>query len=331
MDLDAYVAENAANWRRLEALARRGRLSVDEVDEMMALYQRTGAQLSVIRGKAPDALLIAWLSRVVLAARGRLTGAAPSRVKAMRDFFVVGFPLAVYQSRRWSIAVAAVFVALSGVLIQYVASHPRVQDMFVDKSGAKDLVDNSFAGYYSQYPAQHFALQVWTNNALLTAQCLAAGVLIVPVIYLLFMNLLNVGVDGGLMTAYGKSSEFYALILPHGLLELTCVFIGAGAGMRIGWALISPAAGMTRLRSAAEAARSAMLVALGLAIALGISGLVEAFVTPSPLSTPVRIGIGAVIWVAFLSYVMVCGRQAQANAASADLDEEFRGASLASV
>src|SRR5262249_15801735 len=144
-------------------------------------------------------------------------------------------------------------------------------------------------------------------------------------------NVLNVGVDGGFMTAYGKSGEFYALILPHGLLELTCVFIGAGAGMRIGWALISPAPGLTRARSAAEAARAAILVALGLALALGISGLVEAFVTPSPLATPVRIGIGATIWAGFLAYVFVFGRLAAAQASSADLDDEGRGASLASL
>jgi uncharacterized membrane protein SpoIIM required for sporulation len=331
MDLDAYVAENAPGWRRLDTLARRRRLTVDEVDEMMALYQRVGTQLSVIRAKAPDALLIAWLSRVVLAARGRLTGVSPSRMRALRDFFVIGFPLAVYQARRWSIAVGVIFIVLSGVLIQYIATHPSIQHMFATSDDARELVDSGFANYYTEYPAHHFALQVWTNNSLLTAQCLAAGVLIVPVIYLLYTNLLNVGVDGGFMTAYGKSGEFYGLILPHGMLELTCVFIGAGAGMRIGWTLISPAPGLTRLRSAAEAARAAMLVALGLAIALGVSGLIEAFVTPSPLSTSARITIGASVWFLFIVYVGVLGRRAQAAAASADLDDEARGASLASV
>jgi hypothetical protein len=41
-----------------------------------------------------------------------------------------------------------------------------------------------------------------------------------------------------------------------------------------------------------------------------VSGVVEAFVTPSPLPTWARIGIGAVVWVAFLAYVLVLGGRA---------------------
>ena len=51
------------------------------------------------------------------------------------------------------------------------------------------------------------------------------------------------------MVAYGKSGEFFGLILPHGMLELTAVFIAAGVGLRIGWALIAPPPGLTRARS----------------------------------------------------------------------------------
>ena len=40
-----------------------------------------------------------------------------------------------------------------------------------------------------------------------------------------------------------------------------------------------------------------------------VSGIVEAFVTPSGLPTWARIGIGAVVWLAFLSYVVVLGRR----------------------
>ncbi|HEY7813951.1 MAG TPA: stage II sporulation protein M, partial [Nakamurella sp.] len=243
MDLDAYVAEHAGNWRRLDRLSRRRRLSVDEVDEMMGLYQRTGAQLSVIRSKAPDALLIAWLSRVVLAARGRITGTSASWTSAVGRFFVDGFPLVVYQARRWWLTVMAVFVSASGALIAYIATHPQIRTWLVPDDAAKQLVQHDFKNYYSEFPAHHFALEVWTNNALLTGECLAAGALIVPVLYLLADNILNVGVDGGVMVAYGKSGEFFGLILPHGMLELTAVFIAAGAGLRIGWAFIAPPPG----------------------------------------------------------------------------------------
>ena len=54
-----------------------------------------------------------------------------------------------------------------------------------------------------------------------------------------------------------------------------------------------------------------MSVALGLVVVLFVSGLIEAFVTPSGLPTWVRIGIGVLAEAAFLAYVIVFGRRAR--------------------
>jgi hypothetical protein len=64
-----------------------------------------------------------------------------------------------------------------------------------------------------------------------------------------------------------------------------------------------------------------MLVALGLALALLVAGLVEAYVTPSPLPAAIRIGIGAVAWLGFLAYALVAGAAAHRRAASADVPD----------
>jgi uncharacterized membrane protein SpoIIM required for sporulation len=331
VDLDAYIAENAGHWRRLERLARMNRLTVDEVDELMALYQRTGAQLSVLRSKAPDPLLLAWLSRVLLAARGRITGGVSFSWRPVARFFTATFPLAVYQARRWWVSVTVLSLGTAGLIMSYIANHPEVQNKLLPPAEAQDLVNHEFGGYYHTYPAQHFALQVWTNNAYLTGKCLAAGILILPVFYLLFQNMLNLGADGGFMIAYGHGSEFFALITPHGLLELTAVFIAAGAGLQTGWAWIAPGRGLTRGRAVAESARSAMLIALGLILVLGVSGLLEAFVTPSPLGTGARIAIGAAVWLAFVGYVFVAGRRAAQSHTELDLDPSLRAATVPSI
>ena len=52
--------------------------------------------------------------------------------------------------------------------------------------------------------------------------------------------MLNIGVDGGYMVAAGKAGLFFGLIAPHGILELTAVFVAAGAGLRLGWTIIDP-------------------------------------------------------------------------------------------
>ena len=57
---------------------------------------------------------------------------------------------------------------------------------------------------------------------------------------MLWGNVLNVGVIGGVMIGNGRSDVFFGLILVHGMLELTCVFVAAGVGLRVAWAWIAP-------------------------------------------------------------------------------------------
>ena len=326
MDLDAYVAEHAGEWRRLEQLARRRRLAADEADELITLYHRAGTHLSAIRSRAADPALVARLSRLVLTARGAITGGGSFSWSVVGRFFTETFPLAVLQAWRWWCAVAVSFTVLAGLLMWYTAGHPDFQRAFLSDDEIQSLVNQDFANYYSQYQAQNFALRVWTNNALVAALCLAAGVYLVPVVLALAFNLLNIGLEGGVMIGNGRSDVFFGLILPHGMLELTAVFVAAGTGLRVGWSWIAPGPDRTRGRALAEAARPAMLVALGLVGVLAISGLIEAFVTPSGLPTSMRIAIGVLAWLGFLAYVLVLGGRARQELRSADLSEDLAGA-----
>lgn len=328
MDLDAYVAEHAGEWRRLEALARRRKLSADETDELIALYQRAATHLSVVRSRSPDPALVARLSRLVLAGRSAITGTSAFSWRSVGRFFTIGFPLAVYRAWPWWSGVSVAFSAISFGLMAYVTANPEVAQLFMTDAEIESFVNNDFAAYYSEFMPQNFAFAVWTNNAWLTAQCLASGVLIIPVVYLLFNNALNVGLAGGVMIAYGRADTFFGLILPHGLLELTAVFVGAGVGLRIGWSWIAPGPHRTRVRALAETAREGMLVALGLVVVLFVSGLLEGFVTPSPLPTPVRVGIGVIAWLGFFAYVLYFGRLAVEDGRVADLDESLGAAAV---
>jgi hypothetical protein len=62
-------------------------------------------------------------------------------------------------------------------------------------------------------------------------------------------------------------------------------------------------------------------VAIGLVVVLLVSGVVEAFVTPSPLPTWARISIGAVVEISFLAYVFVLGGRAAAEGETGDVDQ----------
>ena len=96
------------------------------------------------------------------------------------------------------------------------------------------------------------------------------------------------------MAAHGRLDLFFGLITPHGLLELTAVFVAAGAGSSSSGPGSTPAPGPAARRWGKRGG-SMVTVAMGLVVVLFVSGIVEAFVTPSGLPTWARIGIGFVV------------------------------------
>ncbi len=329
MDLDAYVAAHRAEWDRLEVLLGRARrprrLRGAEADEVVDLYQRTATHLSVVQSAGRDPQLVARLSSLVARARAAVAGTRQPALQDLARFLRVDFPAICYRTRWWWGASALAFVVVGLAFGVFVAQHPDVQLAIASPEETRQLVENDFADYYSNNPAQDFAARVFTNNAYVAAQAILFGVLLgLPVVYVLLQNALNVGVSGGLLAANGKLGLFFGLILPHGLLELTAVFVACGLGLKLGWTVVDPG-GRTRAQALAEEGRSLVSGALGLALVLFVSGLVEAFVTPSPLPTWARIGIGVVVETLFLAWVFVLGRRAVLAGATGDLDAGRRG------
>ena len=329
MDLDAYVAAHADEWARLEHLLGRAsrprRLSGSEVDELVDLYQRTATHLSVVRSAGPDPVLVARLSTLVARARGVVAGGRRALWSDVARFLRADFPALVYRTRWWSIAATAVFLVVAFGLGGWIAVSPEAQLAAAPPEVVEQLVNEDFESYYSSHPAQEFAAQVFTNNAWVAAQSILFGVLLgLPVLVVLLVNAVNVGIAGGLMAANGRAGLFFGLILPHGLLELTAVFVACGLGLKLGWTVVDPGR-RTRARALAEEGRALVAGALGLALVLFVSGLVEAFVTPSPLPTWARLAIGVVVEVLFLAWVYGPGRRAHLAGVTGDLTDDLRG------
>jgi uncharacterized membrane protein SpoIIM required for sporulation len=324
VDLDAFAAVHEPEWSRLEYLVRRRRLCAVEADELVALYQRAATHLSVVRSAAPDPVVAARLSRLVAHARAKVTGGGEPWTRELARFAAVSFPAAVYRVR-WTALGAAAFSAVVAVaLAVWIARTPQAQAVIARQVDVRRLVETDFAGYYTEHAAGSFAAQVWTNNAWVAALCIAFGVTGVFVVVVLLQNAVNVGAVGGIMAANGRLDLFFGLITPHGLLELTAVFVAAGAGLRLFWAWVDPGP-LPRGQAMAREGRSMVTVALGLVVVLLVSGVVEAFVTPSGLPTWARVGIGALVWGAFLAYVGVLGRRAADAGETGDLRAELAG------
>ncbi|WP_024801355.1 stage II sporulation protein M [Nocardia sp. BMG51109] len=312
MDVDAYAYAHRRSWDRLDQLARQRRLTGAEADELMLLYRRTSQQLARLQSHSPDPELIAGLGALLARARGRALGTQADAWREVGLFFTRRFPAAVYRAWPWWAAVAVLFLAVSGGIGTWVsgsAAARRALGIPAD-TDALTAPGGEFETYYSEHPHDAFAAQVWTNNAAVSAVALFTGLLLLPAAYVLVMNAVNVGISAGLMADAGRLDSFFGFILPHGMLELTAVFVAGGAGLKLGWTLVDPGR-LSRAQALARQGRATATIALGLVVVLLVSGLIEGFVTPSGLPAPVRIAIGLVAEMGFLGYVFGAGRSVE--------------------
>lgn len=327
MDVDQFLLTNQPTWSRLDELMGKagrgvGRLSPAELDELVRLYQRVSSHLSYARTYYHDPALSAALTRRVARANALVYGTRARTFRAIARFFILTFPAAVWHSRRFVLASAILVFVPALALGIWIANSSEAVNATAPSEVRQALINHDFEDYYSSEPAAAFASKVFTNNVQVAILAFAFGVcLCVPTALVLVNNGANVGAAGGLFAAAGQQGKFWGLILPHGMLELTAVCIAGAAGLRLGWTLIDPG-DQSRATALAEEGRRAVVIVVGLIGAFAIAGLIEGFVTGSGLPTWLRVGIGVVVELAFVAYVVTYGRAAASQGLTGTLGED---------
>jgi uncharacterized membrane protein SpoIIM required for sporulation len=327
VDIDRYLLQNQPGWDRLAELSGRARwhrssLAAPEIDELVALYQRTSAQLSHVRTTYRDPELITRLTRLVADASAAIYGQRSRPGRALGRFFADTFPAAVWHLRRF-VLIATIVTFLPAIGIAVWLTHDQAA---LDRSGSpsqrQEYVDNQFEQYYSDQPSVVFFTQVTTNNIRVSFVAFALGLFgMVPGMLILAVNGANLGQAAAWMIASGDGARFFGLILPHGLLELTSIIVAGGAGLALGWAWIAPG-DRRRADALAQEGRRAAAVVLGLVTTFLMAGTIEGFLTGSGLSAAVRVTVGASVWVAFVGYIVLRGRDAAARGLTGAMGEE---------
>ncbi|EQD79636.1 membrane protein containing DUF95, transmembrane, partial [mine drainage metagenome] len=91
----------------------------------------------------------------------------------------------------------------------------------------------------------HFSSQlsafIIQNNIRVAALACVLGLLLgLPTVALLLANGFQLGVLASASHGAGLDLQFWALIVPHGVIELTVICTAAGAGLRLGDSLLRP-------------------------------------------------------------------------------------------
>ena len=324
MDLDALTAARREEWARLDELSRTRRLTGRDVDELVTRYRAASADLADVKTSAGRTAHGDHVSTMLARARLRLTGAPENVLRQIPRFFALQLPAALYRVRWPTLVIAIGFVIVTTVVALWISRDPALIASLGNRAQLEKYADSDFTDYYSDNPPAIFAGTVWTNNAWIAAQCVLFGITGFWPVMVLVQNAVGVGTAAAVLTAFGHADVFVLYILPHGLLELTSIFVAGAAGLQIFWAWVAPGP-RRRADSLASAGRSLGTIAIGLVLSLAVSGIIEGFVTRQPWPWPIKIGIGAAALGLFLVYMLLVGGRAHRRGETGDLTEYEAG------
>ena len=203
MDIDVLRVSGKNQWKRLDELTRARVLSGEDIDELDRLYRSATTDLARVRTVSPDPDVIAELSRILSAARGRLAGTGGLTGAVIARFFVVSLPLALYRIRWVILGVTAVFIALCAIQAHYMMTTPVAMNELGSPERLRTYAQSEFVEYYSQDTHAEFGVSVWANNAWITLVGIVTGITGFFPLKILWDNAVSLGTSAAVVITYG--------------------------------------------------------------------------------------------------------------------------------
>lgn len=326
----ALVRRRSERWDEYRRLVERAQsdgledLGEEGVSRFAADYRATAADLARARTYGASAELIYTLERLVGAGHNLLYRAGGRSLQRLWLWLSGGFPALV--RKRWRVvALAAAVLFLPAVVSFAVVDHEPSRARAVLSASmiarAEEAPRREAAGRgYVDVPDPYMPLMasgVIANNVQVTFAAFAGGILAgLGTLAILLFNGVTLGSVAGLFSAHGAGMQLWSFVLPHGVVELTAIAIAGGAGLWMGSALVLPGR-LSRRDALAERGREAVSLLAGTVLLLVLAGVVEGFVSPSPLPRAAKLAFAALTALVLALYLATAGRgdEAQREAA----------------
>lgn len=325
MDVNRFIHEGRPSWQELEGLLRHleshgwAGLGLERARRFAKLYRAASSDLIRARTATADAAVVDYLNDLVARSYAAVYGGQVARARAVLTFFWSEFPALVRAEARMVLLAAATLLGGGLLGATAVAIDPANASLLLppghaEMSPIERVARDEQGGDHEGGQAAAFSGFLFTHNMQVAFFAFALGITFgAGTLLLLFYNGLPVGALAAQYHLAGKGLFFWAWILPHGIPELTSVFIAGGAGLVIGRALVAPGR-LPRSVALVEAARRAVRLVLGVAPLLCTAGLIEG--TISQMHAPLmpyaaKLVFAACVAVALGAYLALAGRAAQ--------------------
>ncbi|NLF98092.1 MAG: stage II sporulation protein M [Candidatus Riflebacteria bacterium] len=273
------------------------------------LYTELISDLNKLTVAIDDPPARARVNRLALRAYGTIYQKKPMTFGELVNFFIFGFPRLVRRRIHFVIASALLFI--TAALVGYLCIHEksRLVDLAVPPVEQQRLKSLAMAARPNEpHPLAregNFGLSssIMVNNIRVSILAFATGIFLgIGTIIILIKNGLMLGAMAALYTDAGYARYFWSLILPHGGIELICIFIGGAAGFIVGYSLINPGS-YRRKDWVVKEGHDAVKLVIGSIPLLVLAALIEAYITPAFLSPDHKLGLSAIFFLLLVAWL----------------------------
>ncbi|HEX2953204.1 MAG TPA: stage II sporulation protein M [Bacillota bacterium] len=317
----SFIRRHRAEWQRfndiLSKLEHTGirTLTPDEIRSFGPLYRKVSADLAFVRSQSFDPELVEYLNDLTGRGYNRLY-ITESTGQGLIRFVRETLPLTLKRNRRviWS-AIALIYLGVLGGYLMTVFA-PHLTQMLFPRAFGEELLkrfrsNEWFNNPFAQRPI--VASYILQNNIRVSIYAFASGIIFcLPTLYVLAMNGLLLGHLAAYFSQYGHAYDFWAAVLPHGIIELTAIGFAGAAGWVLGMAWLFPG-NLRRADNLSIKGREAAQLFLVSVFLLLIAGMIEGMFSTIPTqSVPneVRLAVAASSLI-FLLYLGIKSRLIQ--------------------
>jgi uncharacterized membrane protein SpoIIM required for sporulation len=324
LEINRFIKEHKADWTELEQLLsqltkRRSKLHADHIDRFTELYKAVSAQLATLQTYRPGDETTGYVNQLVARAHNAMYQENNKSSHQLRHFFLTYFP-SLIKARSWFVLFACILFLFGGLLgFLAVWNNPLHLTLIVPGNIAEGIDPSRTELPRENLQSPLISTEIMTNNIRVAVLAFISGITLgIGTVYLLVMNGLLVGALAAVFMQSGKSYVFWAYILPHGVIELTAIFIAGGAGLYMGYRFFVPGP-YSRKRMFLESAKESAQLLLGTIPLFVIAGIIEGYITPSTLSLEVKYMVaGITLLLLAVYYGFGIYRFRQHRAAKAD-------------
>lgn len=310
MDVKQFIRQHREDWKQLEQLITalsKGRNSItgENITKYHRLYQKAAQNLSYSQTYFQQDDVTQYLNGLVSKAHNLLYKDQVSSIKQIRYFFSTKFiGLLVEQ---WKFVVVAMILFAIGGIGSFLAimSDPLHIYSILPATIAQGVDPERLGSQNGAVDSSLMSASIMTNNIQVAMLAFAGGITFgLLTVYLLIYNGIIIGALAALFWHHDKSYDFWAYIVPHGMIELTAIFIAGGAGLLMGYKLFVPGSYTRGYQLKQQAKRSVQLL-LGTIPLFVIAGIIEGFITPADIPLEAKYVVAFLTVIGLILYIVI--------------------------